>query len=386
MTEKILVDVRNINFGFPYLINSDFKTGFGQAGYETYNNLSESDEQALQIDRADGVRFRICMNNSLDSIGKTARLKTVSWLQDNHFQVAHRVECEDPRQFFLCADRDQVDEVPYYLGAVNEAAHLPHWATEFGPLPHNREFIESTFDDRGCDLVFVGSCDGALWNKAINDLNRLKPEYQALAKGVIDTVRSGDARSIGKIADSVDESLGLSLKQEDKRAFCSILTLADDFIRLDNRVRLFKALSGIRIMVVSPHAQEIAKIAGDGIHPFGPDQGSDDIVSGLFAMCQSKLMINNLPNYRGGVTERFFNAQLRGCAVFSERNAFLEEEFEEEREVFLYDPYDLTDVKDRVLEILKNREKLKEVALAGYDKTRANHLVANRVKRILELH
>lgn len=90
--------------------------------------------------------------------------------------------------------------------------------------------------------------------------------------------------------------------------------------------------------------------------------------------------------YQLGTTERVFNAQLRGAAVFSETHKFLRKAFAEDESIFLYDPsVDLATIRER-LEDLASSKSLPEIAAAGQKLAIENHLADNRVDEILHSH
>ena len=113
-------------------------------------------------------------------------------------------------------------------------------------------------------------------------------------------------------------------------------------IRMNTRIKIFEALRGVKLTIVANDFSVIEKFDEKN---FSFVQKSD-FVTGLSAMCQSRLILNNLPNYRDGVTERLFNAQYRGCAVLTESNRFIRNNFDDGDELFSFGPNSLTDLKD----------------------------------------
>ncbi|WP_323798114.1 glycosyltransferase [Nisaea sp.] len=383
--KKILITYHALS-GFPSVVAQDFWSGLERAGINVIGKTLPEYERNIGFKEM--IRFRLLMNMTMDTLKHFQRVKTLSWMQDNPFMVGDRGVCSDPDQYFLCADADHISEVNYWFDAVNPAIHVPHWATMMTPAIMDREFIEKTFSDRPIELLFVGSVDLEELKKDLKKLNALPSHLLDLATGTLDLMRSGDTRSVTRIGMAVDDSLGIGLYSDDRKIFREIMTRVDAFVRGENRVNLFRALNGIDIKVVSPHREAISSLAGRGVKQLKDSnfRGSDPFILGLYAMCHAKLMINNLPNYRNGVTERFFNAQARGAAVLSEKNSYLENNFTDNEDVFLYDPYNLSDIKERVRYILSDQEKLKEVALSGFDKTHSQHLIGNRLDLILSKH
>lgn len=373
--------------GFPFIVSHDFRTGLERVGISVLGPTIPEYERSIEAQ--DSVRFRLLMNKTVGSVEHLQRVRTLSWMQDNPFQIGSRGECNDPDQYFLFADADHISEAEYWFDAVNPGIHVPHWATTITPTVTDREFIEKTFPDRPIELLFVGSVNLEQLQEHLMKLNALPSHLLDLAKGTLDLIRSGDTRSVTGIGMAVDDSLSLGIHASDRKVFREILRLVDTFVRMENRVNLFRALNGMDITVVSSQFGAVSSLVGPKAKQMvahGASRQSDPFFLGLYAMCHAKLTINNLPNYRNGVTERFFNAQIRGSAVLSEKNSYLENNFTDDKDVFLYDPYNLTDIKERVRHILNDRDKLKEVALNGFDKTYSQHLIDNRLDLILSPH
>jgi len=385
---RVIIELNSSIMGYPYVVSTDIQKEFLQRGIIVEAPFNAKCISSL-VDAAgkEDYRFRILMNFAANQYADDFGIKTISWMQDNPFQLFNgRAVCNFPHQFYFCADEDYANEVGYWLDAVNEGVHLPHWATEIIPNILSENYIEKTFDDRPVEILFVGSVGIEKAKKTLAQINSLKNPYSKIAIGVVEILLSRDDRSVTEIGMAVDASLGLEIHKNERENFRRVLSLADTFVRFENRNRLFKALHGLPISAVSPNAADIAGLAGDKVRKFPSDDRGADFVRGLFGMCNAKLMINNLPNYRRGVTERLFNAQYRGCAVLSERNIFLEKEFSDDEDIFLYDPSDLKGLRERILYILNDKKKLKEVALAGYRNTKNNHLFKHRLDKILELH
>jgi hypothetical protein len=213
----------------------------------------------------------------------------------------------------------------------------------------------------------------------IEDTNEATRKF---AFNLLDMAMRQPVGPLTKHALEIAGGVGRDLAASDPVAFCRVQAAVDIIIRARRRTELLVALRGLRVAVVSRSFSAFEDILGENLIKIGPG----DFAMGLRAMENAKVVLNTLPNYGGGVTERFFNAQLRGAAVLSESNRFLRRAFRENEEVLLYDPRtDLPDLADRLHAVLSG-PAIEELAMAGRNVTRANHLAIHRVEKLLELH
>ncbi|WP_029008263.1 glycosyltransferase [Azospirillum halopraeferens] len=379
----VIVGVKHWSFGFPYVIASDFLTGFRARGIAAFHApIAGRGTFYEDLSQSHRVLFTVLMNFTHESARLTWQGKVLTWQQDNPYVMMDRVRSAYPDQHWLCADRDGVENAAFYFGARHPAMHLPHWATRFdgdaGPMPDSRRDWER---QRPFDLLFVGSIREQEIDETRRRIDAAPPPVRVFARRLLERIHSHPRDTVTQSAFALEAELGLDLSRSNFTAFRQILGQVDFLVRAINRVELFKRLKGLRITVVSNDVSTIERYAGP-VQTISPS----DFVTGLVAMKQAKLMINNLPIYRYGATERLFNAQYRGAAVLSERNAYLEETFGDGAGIFLYDPERPDGIGDRIAAILADRDTLFAVAREGHRRTHAHHTIDNRVDAILQAH
>ncbi|MBO6562240.1 MAG: glycosyltransferase family 1 protein [Nisaea sp.] len=380
MGRKAFVNIINRTNEFTYFASQDIAN---ELSAERWNVVNGPFDSFVEYAYEDITGEDICflMNNSAESLGLPRNFKALSWHQDNPFQIHHsRVQGTSERQFWLCADGDTIEDIPYWFGSTNAPRHFPHWATDLGPMVADEDFVSRTFRKRPVELLFVGSIDLEKLNPSSERLNALQPPYRKFAAGVSERLRSGERKSLTQLAFDTERDLGLDISVSDKPALRRILCWIDNLYRAENRLRMFKALKGFdKLTVVSPQKELIERIIE---RPVTYSNLSPGFGTGLFTMCLAKMTFNHLPNYTNGVTERFFNAQNRGSAVLSERNSFIENNFEVGKEVFTFNPFDLKHLKEYIEDSLADVDALRDLAVAGMMKTRAEHKLKNRFDTI----
>jgi hypothetical protein len=387
MTEQaVLIGHRASEPGFPWVVHGDIKKALLQRGVRVVDFPSDRDPRAVtEIYRTEKIAFTFLMNfSAAGARGEHPHPpiagKVVSWQQDNPFHVANRIGQAHAEQHWLCADEGALAYAHAYYGNPSSVAHFPHWATDIEMSA--RDVIEKPFKDRLHDILFVGSIDlnqKAMAERYIEESPETTRRY---ATNLLDVAMEEPVGPLTKHALEIQGGVGREFAASDPVVFCRVQAAVDIIIRARRRIELLQALRGLRVAVVSRSYLAFEEILGDNLIKIGPA----DFSTGLHAMENAKVVLNTLPNYGGGVTERFFNAQLRGAAVLSEGNGYLRRAFRENEEVLLYDPRsDLQDLADRLYAVLSD-PSTEELAMAGRRVTQANHLARHRLEKLLELH
>jgi len=334
------------------------------------------------------VIFTILMNYSRDGLCKynphvELPGKVVSWQQDNPYVVSDRVAGNYSSQHWLCADAAVIPHAKLYYGDFASIDHLPHWATDFGVSTTERDVVPHS--KRPIDLLFVGSIDEDSLAQAKAALVNNPEPFRRFTQNLLQRIWENPEVSIVDEALHVQSDIGEDLLARDKEAVFKCFHIVDTIVRQERRVNLLKALKharNLRIVVVSNAPGPFKRYLADN-HTF---LGGGDCLTGIKAMEASKIVLNDVPLYTKGVTERLFNAQLRGAAVLSQTNVFLRTEFQDNESILLYRPQDDLSYLPEKLQDLVSDPQLEGVADAGTEITKTKHMARNRVDSLLALH
>ncbi|MBT5264331.1 MAG: glycosyltransferase family 1 protein [Rhodospirillaceae bacterium] len=379
----IIIGIKNWDFGFPYSVSFDFRNEFRAKGIEVLEPGQYVNRDFYEtVSENYNILFTLTMNQTFESSNYPWRGKFITWQQDNAFRTTGRFVSNYSDQHWLCADGDGVAHAKLWLNASNPTYHLPHWATKLdgevrGPNDHGR-----SFDLRPHDILFVGNVNEDEHRRLSNALNSLKEPYRTFANKVAQRLRDDNTVSLTRIALETEVEMGNEFSETSFGEFQQILSLLDAQFRIEKRIQCFDALRDIPITVVSNDLKTIENHSSEKITSFS----NNDFATGLYMMRNAKLLINHLPNYQAGATERLFNAQFRGAAVLSEQNEFLNNQFIDREDIFLFNSNDPVNLRDCVLEIKDSPATLRRVAAAGQAKTTALHTASQRVAKIVELH
>lgn len=105
----------------------------------------------------------------------------------------------------------------------------------------------------------------------------------------------------------------------------------------------------------------------------------------LLVWQQSKIALNIMSWHKNAVTERILNSMLQKAAVVTERNPYMESEFEEGAEVLFYDLAHLEELPALVSSLLGDEKRLRDIADRGWQKARSSHTWDCRAGELLEI-
>ena len=391
MRKNVLFGWSNPRFGFPYIFYQDLSQAFSEFGIGTSQfPVARTDDLLDELKRRHGIFCTFLINFSAAKHAEFASghgifERNLCWQQDNPYIMPQRVYSNVKNQQWLCADSGVLPHSELFYGKGQKAVHFPHWATYFSLDRYSVE--EVAFESRPFDVLFVGSINEALMVKAYDSIKDLPAPWADFTTALLGRVLENSTLSIYDHALQVQAEFSLELDRVNRfREFinwCIGLQIVDSIVRQKRRIEFFEKLElseKIRLAVASSSIDVIKKYYGGKFTSIP----NPDVVTGLRMMENSRIVINNLPMYTGGATERLFNAQLRGAAVLSESNDFLKREFDDDRSIFLYLPEsDLDQLSSRIEDVLASAE-LKQVAERGRLHTENNHTARNRVQFLVD--
>lgn len=178
----------------------------------------------------------------------------------------------------------------------------------------------------------------------------------------------------------------LQIQNDDQ--FATLAYCVDSYTRGIDRVQLIRSIKDAKVHVFggewlisgpprNPWSYYFANQPNVVLH-----QGVS-FAQGLQILKQSKICLNSMPFFKRGSHERIFTGLACEALVLTTRNPFIEEQFEEGKEILFYDFDQLEKVNDLVNQYLHDDAKRKEAALLGREKVMLNHTWDNRVNHML---
>lgn len=113
--------------------------------------------------------------------------------------------------------------------------------------------------------------------------------------------------------------------------------------------------------------------------------GEVDYEEVLEAFSKAKVVFQDQAEYNNGGHDRVFTAMLHGAVVVSEYSSYLEEKFEINKDIFLFDWKNTVSQLQIIKELLNNESLRVSTAISAYGKASANHRWVNRANSIMEM-
>jgi glycosyltransferase involved in cell wall biosynthesis len=99
-------------------------------------------------------------------------------------------------------------------------------------------------------------------------------------------------------------------------------------------------------------------------------------------MHQSKIVLNTLTWFKDGSHDRIFNGMLAGAVVVSDSSRYLKEQFENHRELELFELEEIETLPDIVEGLLSDLPRAQQMADRGRAAAQARHTWAHRAIEI----
>lgn len=101
-------------------------------------------------------------------------------------------------------------------------------------------------------------------------------------------------------------------------------------------------------------------------------------------IANAKMLFQDQAEFNNGAHDRVFSGMLNGTVVVSEYSTYLEEEFINGQDIFLYDWQHGENQVGVITDLLQDEAKRQAVAVSAYGKADSNHRWKNRCEYILE--
>ncbi len=104
----------------------------------------------------------------------------------------------------------------------------------------------------------------------------------------------------------------------------------------------------------------------------------------LKVLSESRMSLNIMSWHKDGFNERIPNSMLAKSVVISDKSTCLEEQYEDEKEIILFDLGEIDGLPNRIRGLIKNKNKASEIAERGYERALNEDTWESRAKLFLE--
>lgn len=255
----------------------------------------------------------------------------------------------------------------------------------FWPHAVEKELGPSKNQERPYDVVFLGSCYDhenlrTYWQQVL-------PPVQATVIDEAVEIVLGDRRT--SLFPAIQMALQKYRLEQEEVDLEQIVFCVDNYMRGKDRTELIRSIKDAHVHVFGGTCwRNMPKVQGWGhtllsmpnvtIHP------SISFSESLEILKKSKICLNSMPFFKNGTHERIFTGLACGCVPITTDNLWVGENFEEGKELYLYQPFHWNQVNFLINDLLSNENKRKEMAERGRKKVMSKHTWDNRVEEMKE--
>jgi len=313
-----------------------------------------------------GIDLKLGEKSLYDALGTVFFFSLV----DDPLHHIPRLEVPCNNVLVSCVDRYHTNIAPY-LNKHRTFGFLPH-----GGCVLKDENIEVK---RDFDILFSGSF------REPEEYYQIWKDYPIVLKKILeDTIENALSRENQPLATSVQEVVAarnLYLDPHLSKKLLKILPLADWYIRMQRRKDCLKVLAkaGLKIKVFG-NGWDKASFAKN--FELSPAINFSDL---LKMVAKSKIVLNIVPSFVEGSHERVFTAMLNGAVAVTDCNTYYEKEFAENKNIVTYSWGKLSELPDKIYDLLENEEKQERIAEEGYKEATKNHTWTARALSIIQM-
>jgi spore maturation protein CgeB len=223
-----------------------------------------------------------------------------------------------------------------------------------------------------------------------NEWTELFPKIVCLVMDdAIEITLSDDHTSFMKaFSDSYQDRLGLNKKPERiGHDLILPLMLLERYIKGKERVDLIKSITDAKVVLLNGHADGQPgweKVLGDD-YPNITLHSPVNYEEGVEYMKRSKIVLNSFSKNKEGGHDRVYNGMACGALVMSNENIFLNESFEDEKNILFFQTNCFEGVNEKLNKYLANENLRREIAEAGRKEVMAHHTWDHRIDSLSEL-
>ncbi|MCR4922711.1 MAG: glycosyltransferase [Lachnospiraceae bacterium] len=310
------------------------------------------------------------------------------WIVDHPCEHAPVIQNNINDFNVICLDRDHKIFIEKYLEGINKVAFIPlggYYAPETVAGQSELPFGRDQFESRRYDISFTAShipLPGIM-----NKIDSLPDRMRKISLTIIDYLKQNrDSTNEEALIYALNEVIGTKdVGNEIIRKIGFYTKTALFYMRQYVREEFVKNLikSGVEAHLFGVGWEELE---GEGlgniiIHaPISYEETSH-------IAYDSRISINILPWFKNGLHDRIPTSMLKGSAVFTDTNKYINEDFSlaEDRELITFDMKDPESAPAILEAFAKDRDKLYDIAVRGRKKAKERFGWNSRVREFLSL-
>lgn len=255
-------------------------------------------------------------------------------------------------------------------------------------VPHGIEPIVPLLqsESRPYDILFVNG---------IIDIEKMEKKWQkqypkeiftALLEAANTTIEVSSLSFMQALTDKLHEDFGFHHPK--KQGEFNLSLMLDDletYILMKNNLQIAKELKGCRIHAVGNEStkQQWNYYLGKNYCELSVSENSS-FKHITEAMKESKVIINSAPSLKDGTNDYVFPATASEGVLVTNDNSYLEEHFEDEKEILFYNSHNLDTLRSKIEPLIADSNKRKKIGDTARNTTLHHHTWDHRAAFLLK--
>lgn len=273
--------------------------------------------------------------------------------------------CDLPKEYYILSqDADYADYIKRYYGTEN--------AIQFPPAGEDAGYAGN--QERPYDVVFIGSYRNQWDVDTFSEEERKFYEYMK---------SNPDVNFEVGYRQYLEENMPCEYEEDAIRTGLESVKNACRAVTSYYRDAVIETLiaAGINVHVYgdswqSFHSEHEAFLSR---HP------EVSVEESLEVLGHAKIGLNIMTWHKAGMTERIANIMLSGAVCVSDESSYLRENYSDGEEMTLFRLSELSLLPQKVLELLRNEDHRRQMAVKAYERARKEHTWRKRAEEFLAL-
>lgn len=250
--------------------------------------------------------------------------------------------------------------------------------TGFLPLSGSQVKTRKPYSERTIDLLFTGSYFDI--NYHYNTIRQLPENLQIIAENMISIMMEEPDTVLWQAMDQVFDGYGVKLDPVNRLRTLNLFQCIDIFMRAYVRDQVMLQIVDAGIPV---------HIFGGGWERFQCNHPENLLLhegygdASLEALADTKISLNVMPWFRGGIQERNIAAMLAGAVSLTDSSSYIREQFLDGEDIVLYSLKQMDRIPYIIQSVLNNTDRGAAIAEAGYRKALQQHTWEHRMREML---
>lgn len=366
---------------FTYELNRAFKS----MGYITMLFDSRKTEESL-IELSEFIKQPITAMLTFNNLGFNMELveghnlwdelniPCINILMDHPFCYKNALEKAPRNSIVLCPDRNHMNYLNRFYPNIPITGFLPHAGKE---LPGKKKPIA----DRSIEIMYAGNLSKSFADNIKPDMADFDFDADKLCKAVYEDVIKHPYKTTEQGIEEQLRNIKPDISEQELCELIAKLHFIDLYIVSYYRERTVEAvaLAGMELHLFGAGWENCAWIHQSNVHYYGK-VSADTVVE---KMQDAKLVLSTMTWFKDGTHDRVFNGMLQGAIAVTDSSLYMLEEFENEKELVMFELEEISKLPERLKELLADGTKAQALADAGYQKAMSEHTWGARAK---ELH